>query len=599
MPASFPSRPPRRAVSVVGRLAVAVMASVILLGFGAAPVGAGARSAADRSGPSVTAGAGAVTASGGAIAAGAGHTCALTQAGGVKCWGINDFGTLGNGALFDRLTPTFVSGLTSGVTAVAAGGAYSCALTHAGGVKCWGYNGSGGLGNGSTDQSAVPVDVVGLSSGVAAVAVGGGHSCALTTAGAVKCWGSNSAGQIGDGTTTDRLTPVKVSGLGSGVAAIDVGGYHTCALTTAGAVKCWGDNSFGAVGDGTTVNRSVPTGVVGLSSGVATISTGYWHSCAVTVAGAARCWGSNTSGKLGNGLRANTSTPTDVQGLGSGVARISAGGDHTCAVTTSGALECWGWNFWGQLGDGTTTDRLTPVGVSGLGSDVVQVDAGLHAHTCTLTGSGTVRCWGRNEGRLGDGTTTTRLVPVEVSGSFYGLQCPTLVAPHVIVTLSAGYEIGSVASFGPDPGYRLTGATTATCRPDATWSNPPPVAVAVVRPTVIPGGGVVVEGDAGTVELRIDVTLSEPTTVDVSVPWTTLAGPNPNDLVADPSTDFTPSAGTVTFPAGATTASVSIAVDGDVLVERDEWIVVSFHNPVNARMGGFWGLGFGAILDDD
>jgi alpha-tubulin suppressor-like RCC1 family protein len=190
-----------------------------------------------------------------AIAAGADHACALTTAGGVKCWGGNYLGKLGDNTNLERLTPVNVVGLASGVLAIAASDGHTCALTTAGGVKCWGANSNGQLGDNSQTNRLTPVDVVGLSSGVLAIAAGDGHTCALTTAGGVKCWGANSSGQLGDNTTTMRKTPVDVVGLTSGVAAIAAGLNHTCALTTAGGVKCWGYNLAGELGDNTTTMR--------------------------------------------------------------------------------------------------------------------------------------------------------------------------------------------------------------------------------------------------------------------------------------------------------------------------------------------------------
>jgi alpha-tubulin suppressor-like RCC1 family protein len=307
----------------------------------------------------------------------------------------------------------------SGVAAVSAGVQHTCAMTAAGGVKCWGNNSAGLLGDGTTDQRLTAVDVVGLTSGVAAVSAGSfAHTCALTTAGGVKCWGNNNVGQLGDGTTTERLTPVDVVGLTSGVVAIDVGEAHTCALTTVGGVKCWGQNFAGHLGDGTTTERLTPVDVAGLTSGVVAVSAGQFHTCAVTTTGGIKCWGNNNSGQLGDGTTIEQLTAVDVSGLTSGVAAVSAGQQHTCAITNSGGLKCWGTNFAGQLGDGTTTERLTPADVTGLTSGVAAVTADASSsHTCALTTAGGVKCWGRNTlGQLGAGIPTNRLTPADVLG---------------------------------------------------------------------------------------------------------------------------------------------------------------------------------------
>ena len=200
------------------------------------------------------------------------------------------------------------------------------------------------------------------------ISAGGGHTCAVTTAGGAKCWGDNGYGRLGDGTTTSRTTPVDVVGLTSGVAQISAGRNHTCAVTTAGGAKCWGYNGHGRLGDGTTTNRTTPVDVVGLTAGVAQISGGLYHTCAVTTAGGAKCWGNNGFGRLGDGTTTNRTTPVDVVGLTSGVAQISASFRQTCVVTTAGGAKCWGANEYGQLGDGTTTNRNTPVDVTGLGN---------------------------------------------------------------------------------------------------------------------------------------------------------------------------------------------------------------------------------------
>ena len=209
------------------------------------------------------------------LAVGGGHACAVMVGGGVKCWGQQYaldsvanrdliFG-VGDGTSETRLTAVNVSGLSSGVTELAAGGAHTCAL-QAGGVKCWGTNLHGQLGDETTSGRLTPVSVVGLGSGVAKLAGGGNNTCAVTSGGAVLCWGFNSMGQVGDGTETNRVRPVAVAGLSSGVAAVAVGSAHSCALTSGGEVLCWGMNLYGQVGDGTKdTNQLTPVDVVGFS----------------------------------------------------------------------------------------------------------------------------------------------------------------------------------------------------------------------------------------------------------------------------------------------------------------------------------------------
>ena len=338
-----------------------------------------------------------------AVAAGLNHTCAVTSGGGVKCWGENKFGQLGDGTNTDSLTPVDVTGLSTGVSAIAAGLWHTCVLTNAGGVKCWGRVWH----LGDPINSPTPIDVGGLGTGVRAIATGQWHTCVLTSAGGVKCWGAGYFGQLGDGTNKDSPTPVDVSGLSSGVSAIAAGGWYTCALTSGGGVKCWGENRSGQLGDGTTeTGRPAPVDVSGLSSGVSAIATGGEHACALMSTGGVKCWGDDYYGQLGSSK--TTSTPVDVSGLSSGVSAIAAGDNHTCALMSTGGVKCWGENDWGQLGDGTHTDpsskTITPVDVIGLSSGVSAIATG-SSHTCALTSAGGLKCWGWNySGQLGNGT---------------------------------------------------------------------------------------------------------------------------------------------------------------------------------------------------
>jgi alpha-tubulin suppressor-like RCC1 family protein len=226
-------------------------------------------------------------------------------------------------------------------------------------------NSSGQLGGAAGTISSVPVAVSGLASGVAAIAAGGFHTCALTTGGGVWCWGFNENGQLGNDTTTDSGVPVAVAGASSDVEAIAAGAYHTCALTTGGGALCWGLNDSGQLGDATTTESHVPVAVTGVSSGVEAIAAGAYHTCALTAGGGASCWGSNGSGQLGNGSTTNSSVPVAVSDLANGVAVLAAGGFHTCALPTGSGALCWGSNVHGQLGNGTNNGSSVPIPVVG------------------------------------------------------------------------------------------------------------------------------------------------------------------------------------------------------------------------------------------
>ena len=368
------------------------------------------------------------------ITAGRNHTCALLSTGAVKCWGSNSNGQLGDGTTANRLTPTAVTGLPSDVTAITTGRNHTCALLATDAVECWGYNPDGRLGDGSTIDRLTPTPVTGLSSDVTAITGGTRHTCALLATGAVTCWGDNNVGQLGDNTTNDRHTPTPVTGLPSDVTAITAGTEHTCALLATGAVHCWGNNASGQLGDNTTANQLTPTPVTGLSSDVTAISAGHFHTCALLTTGAVHCWGYNGNGQLGDGTTNDRHAPTPVTGLSSGVTAITAETFHTCALLTTGAVHCWGYNGYGQLGDGTTIHRKTPTPVTGLSSGVTAITAGRY-HTCALLATGALTCWGDNTyGHLGDGTTIHRKTPTAVSGLDSGVGATTTTTTSTTTT---------------------------------------------------------------------------------------------------------------------------------------------------------------------
>ncbi len=337
------------------------------------------------------------------IATGFRHSCALRANGELSCWGSNSYGQIGDGNQDTNAnSPTEVA--SSGpVAAVAPGFEHTCALLADGHVECWGSNQSAQLGIGHSGTSEpLPVTVPGLAQ-VVALAAGLEHTCALVQGGGVKCWGHNGLfGLLGDGSGTDPDTLVDVTGLGSGVAAIGAGMYHTCALMLNGGVKCWGGNFEGQLGDGSTDYRTTPVDVPGLS-GIVAIGTGPYHTCALASGGGVWCWGNNITGQLGTGDNTGRLTPTPVIGLPGGVTAIASSGFHNCVRTQAGAAWCWGQNYDGELGIGSHAHALQPAQVSGLGQGVAAVSVGGY-HSCALGTDGGVKCWGfHGNGQLGLG----------------------------------------------------------------------------------------------------------------------------------------------------------------------------------------------------
>jgi alpha-tubulin suppressor-like RCC1 family protein len=355
----------------------------------------------------------------------------------------------------------------SGAVAVTTGAAHSCLLTQAGVVKCWGAK----LANSTRTDSTHPVDVAGLTSGVRAISAGYAHTCALTAADAVKCWGNNYYGQLGDGTLSDgSLMPVAVVGLTADVRAIASGDGWTCAVMNRGNVKCWGANSFGQLGDGSLTNSDRPVDVVGLTDAVG-ISAGGVHTCVITREGAVKCWGANWSGQFGDGTRTDDASPVTLSGLRGTASAIALGGSHTCAAVGPDGVKCWGANSVGQLGNGGTTDSLTPAAVLGLNGQVIALAASATSpsyelgaggpvagdQTCAVTAAGAATCWGQNNrGQLGDGSTTDRSRPTSVTGLASDVVAVSMSPGHACAALSSG----GVECWGSNASGQLGNGTT-------------------------------------------------------------------------------------------------------------------------------------------
>lgn len=505
------------------------------------------------------------------------YACATLTDGTARCWGNGANGRLGNGATTNQTTPVAVSGL-SGVAGVYTGESNTCAITTAGSVRCWGSNGVGSLGNGNTTSSSVPVQVSGLTSGAKKLVKGTAHACAITASNSVVCWGRNQSGALGDGTTTNRSTPVTASGLTSNVTdlAATNGGFgmgdQTCALVS-GQVRCWGRNIFetqtaqfadfdsplgitattnpvttptsvissgvsdlisegeifcaklssgasqcwgvnevgrlgtndaitpslisttypepiigftvdtalssvfaisntgrlyahglnldGQLGDGTRTNRAAPV-LINIPP-VKKLASGFYHTCSLSTAGGVKCWGYHGNGQVGTGTNNGTDTfiptPTDVQGLTSGVVDIEANGETTCAVLSGGGVRCWGRNNGGQIGNGTTTTAYGPVTPTGLTSGVKKLySAGgtTRAFCATLTAGG-MRCWGQNiNGSLGNGTTTASTTPVAVSGLSQVIDDVSMTEGSTYVLTSGGAKL----AWGTNTNGQLGDGTT-------------------------------------------------------------------------------------------------------------------------------------------
>lgn len=345
------------------------------------------------------------------LGAGFEHGCVHRNAGDVWCWGGNVYGQHGNGTQAGRSTagpmpgaPTFGS--------FSAGYLHGCALDLDGAAHCWGNGDTGRLGTGSTAWRFVPTPVATTHRfRDISASPRDDHTCAISTTDRLFCWGGNGVGQLGDGTTTARLAPVEVAGLPS-VRTVKAGNRFTCATTTNGTSMCWGENTNGRLGDGTTTHRSTPVPIAG-GHEFSQFATGNQHACGLRIDGVVLCWGVNANGELGDGTTTSRLTPAPIAGSLRFLS-IAAGSQFTCGITTDRAMYCWGRNQSGQVGDGSVTNRVQPTRVQGSHA-WWHVKAG-RRFVCGVSTDG-VYCWGENEsGRLGVGDTTDRLAPTRVVG---------------------------------------------------------------------------------------------------------------------------------------------------------------------------------------
>ena len=344
------------------------------------------------------------------LTAGAGYNCAILN-GSVQCWGARNSTKLplGSSATNIATAPVVTIAAGTGTNIVDGGFDHTCASIPSVSILCWGVNEDGQLGAGSFTSGSVPVVSATLPGNVgSSVGAWNLHSCAVVSSG-VQCWGYGASGQLGNGGNSFRSTPVVAIAANSNISMVATGDFHSCALTFAGGVRCWGYNLYGQLGNGANVDSNVPVTALPDGSGATHLSARGMHTCAV-VSGGVKCWGRNSAGQLGNNSFVDSNFAVTTFAAGSGATAVSAGGNHSCAVV-NGGVRCWGKNFFGQLGDNSTSLSAVPVEALPVNSFATYISAGLE-HSCVVV-SGGVKCWGRNHvGQLGNRSTAQSLVPV-------------------------------------------------------------------------------------------------------------------------------------------------------------------------------------------
>lgn len=334
------------------------------------------------------------------LAVGGAHGCAILRGGELRCWGRGEEGQIGDGETRDRATAVVATKAAPGIVTIAAGSRHTCAGDRGASLRCWGLASSGQLG-----EPALLVDFV-------RIWAGSDHNCGANASGEIRCWGAGASGRLGTGSGISSSQPNPVQNLGAGVRDVALGHEHSCAITAQGKVVCWGSNTFGALGDGTTSNASsLPVDVVGLKRAAISLAAADFFTCAVLDDATVQCWGHNASGQLGipSSLGTSKNEAVSVPNL-SDVEEIAAGGDavdgsHTCARLTDGQVKCWGANLDGQAGIGAKSLSVDlPTAVVGLPGPATKIALG-PGFSCAVSG-GAVYCWGSGDrGRLGSGST--------------------------------------------------------------------------------------------------------------------------------------------------------------------------------------------------
>ena len=424
---------------------------------------------------------------------GGAHACALLENGEVRCWGENGFGQLGTGDTTGLTVASAPLVFPDGFVPrkLVMGDQHSCAISSDGRIKCWGSDQKGQLGPPATGDVHSPgPDLELRSAPVSALAAGDDHTCALLESGAIKCWGRNVEGQLGVGDTVDRgVQPDQMGAslpavdLGGGATAVSAGALHTCAVLATGGVKCWGANDSGELGTGDTSALLAPaSSSIALGGPASALALGSGFSCALLASGAIKCWGRNDVGQLGMGDLQNRLAPArSVVPIASRAAAIAAGAAHACALLADGRLQCWGANDSGQLGVGDDAPRATPTTV-GLGETALAISARGN-QSCVLLSKGRIRCWGDNaHGQLGLGDAVARSAPDGAYVDLGNARTASAVAAGAAFTCAL-LDRDEVKCWGDNSVAELGTSLTGTAYGDA------PGELGDSLPVVFQGGG--------------------------------------------------------------------------------------------------------------